>query len=255
MKLSVQPTAEAVGKEAAKLTADLLNQAIEKNNYARIVLSTGASQFEYFESLVKQKVEWKKVEMFHLDEYIGISNEHKASFQKYLKERFADRLPLLNANYVCGEGNVERNIKELTRLIIQKKVDVAVVGIGENGHIAFNDPPADFEDESAYKIVELNDTCKKQQVGEGWFDCLEMVPNRAITMTVSQIMRAESIISVVPGARKAKAVSDTLLSEKEDPMVPATILKRHPKWYLFIDDECAAFLQKEKLSKCDGDKT
>ena len=235
MKLEINATAEINGKSAAKCAARLLNRTIRKNGEARLLVSTGASQFAMFETLIKEDVDGTKVEMFHLDEYVGLPYEHPASFRKYLNERFITHVPL-KAAYLVND-----NIPFLTEKINEKPIDVGLIGIGENGHIAFNDPPADFDTDEAYIIVDLDEKCKMQQVGEGWFENLDTVPNQAISMTVKQIMKCTHIISVVPNAVKAEAIFNTL-NEPVSNMVPATMLKTHPDWRLFIDYNSAAMI-------------
>jgi len=230
-----------MGEDAAKFIADRLNSAIAEQGYARLLLSTGASQFTMLTSLVNQNVEWNKVTMFHLDEYIGLPETHPASFRKYLKERFVSKINLKEAVYVNGEGNVDEIIEYLTKRINEAPIDVAAVGIGENAHIAFNDPPADFETQESYIVVNLDERCKRQQVGEGWFATVDDVPKQAISMTVSQILKSRCIVSVVPYGVKAEAVRNTLTQEVNN-MVPATILKTHPDWNLFLDKESARYL-------------
>ncbi len=239
MKISISKTPQELGKSAAALIAELLNKAIAKNGNARIILSTGASQFETIDALVAEKVDWSKVEMFHLDEYVDLSESHIASFRKYLKERFVTKLPLKNAYFVNGEGNVEENIATLTAELLKAPVDVGVIGIGENAHIAFNDPPANFDTQESYMVVTLDERCKQQQVGEGWFATLNDVPQKAITMTVQQILKCESIVTCVPHAVKAEAIKNTLTSDT-NPQIPASILKTHKDWNLFIDSASAA---------------
>ena len=241
VNINIAPTAVVLGKRAAASIAKLLCEAIEEKGSARIILSTGASQFETISALVEMDVPWDKVEMFHLDEYVGLSETHKASFRKYLKERFVSKVNLKKAYFVNGEGDVSQSIATLTKELRKAPIDVGVVGIGENGHIAFNDPPADFSTDEAYKIVDLDEKCKLQQVGEGWFPSLADVPAQAITMCVKQIMSAKHIVTAVPHAVKAKAIYDTL-SQPVNTNVPATILKTHASWQLFIDDESAAKL-------------
>ncbi|WP_320127539.1 6-phosphogluconolactonase [uncultured Sphaerochaeta sp.] len=243
MNINIAPDAKTLGQNAAKAIASLLRDAINEQGSARIILSTGASQFETISSLVAMDVPWDKVEMFHLDEYVGLSETHKASFRKYLKERFVSKLSLKAVHFVSGEGDVAKNIEELTKELRKAPIDVGVVGIGENGHIAFNDPPADFETEKAYKIVNLDERCKLQQVGEGWFPTLSDVPSQAITMCVRQIMSCRNIVTAVPHGVKAKAIFDTL-TQSVNPNVPATIMKGHPSWQLFIDDDSAGMLFK-----------
>jgi glucosamine-6-phosphate deaminase len=239
--ITITKNPKELGQKAARTIANLLREAIEANGEARIILSTGASQFETMEALTQETVDWTKVEMFHLDEYVGLSEMHIASFRKYLKERFVSKLPLKAAYFVNGEGDVAANIAALSAELRKKPVDVGVIGIGENGHIAFNDPPADFDTDIAYKVVNLDTRCKQQQVGEGWFKNLQEVPQQAITMCPKQILSAKHIVSSVPHAVKAEAVYNTI-TQIVDPKVPATLLKTHPDWYLFIDQESASKL-------------
>ncbi len=233
MKVIVSKNAKEMGAAAAKSAATYLRETVGKNGYARIVVSTGASQLPMFEQLIKEDVDWSKIEMFHLDEYIGLPETHKASFRKYLKERFVGKIPLKNAYFV--EGNADC-ILALSEKLLERPVDLGLIGIGENSHIAFNDPPADFETKESYIVVNLDDKCKKQQVGEGWFETLDDVPNQAISMSVYRIMQSKKIISVVPYAVKANAVKKTLESAVT-PNIPATILKTHPDWELYLDKE------------------
>ncbi len=239
MKIVVEKNAELLGLAAARNAAAILQAAIQTNGCARIVLSTGASQFEFLSAFIKQDVDWSKVEMFHLDEYVGLPETHIASFRKYLKERFVSQVPLKAAYFVNGEGDVENHIAQLSQELLKAPVDLGLIGIGENGHIAFNDPPADLEDASCYKVVHLNDRCKQQQVNEGWFATLDDVPECAISMTVQQILKCRHIISVVPNERKAEAVKNTL-AQSPNAMVPATQLKTHPNWSLYIDSGAAS---------------
>ena len=242
INISVSTTAAENGRKAAVKAAELINKAIAEKGHARIILSTGASQFEMFENLVKQNVQWSKVEMFHLDEYVNLPETHIASFRKYLKERFVN-IVHPGAVHFVGDGDPKQNIEELTRELRKDVVDVGLIGIGENGHIAFNDPPADFDATEAYRIVNLDHKCRMQQVGEGWFATEDDVPRQAISMLPKQIMACRAIVSVVPHAVKAKAVYDTI-TQPVNNMVPATLLKTHPEWYLFIDDDAASMLIK-----------
>lgn len=232
-----------MGCQAAKQIAKKLNEAIEKRGEARLLLSTGASQFETIKALTQEKTDWHKVTMFHLDEYVALPESHKASFRKYLKERFVNLVPLKEAVFVDGEGDVEANIASLTKRIKEQPIDVGVIGIGENGHVAFNDPPADFQTEESYLVVNLDRRCKQQQVGEGWFSTEDDVPKQAISMSVRQIMACRSIISVVPHEVKAEAVANTLSKEVTN-LVPATILKTHQDWNLYLDADSASGFMK-----------
>lgn len=243
MNIHVFKTTEEMGCQAAKQIAEKLNEAIEKRGEARLLLSTGASQFETIKALTQEKIDWQKVTMFHLDEYVALPESHKASFRKYLKERFVNLVPLKEAVFVDGEGDVKANIASLTKRIKEQPIDVGVIGIGENGHVAFNDPPADFQTEESYLVVNLDRRCKQQQVGEGWFATEEDVPKQAISMSVRQIMACRSIISVVPHEVKAEAVSNTLSKEVTN-LVPATILKTHQDWNLYLDADSASGFMK-----------
>lgn len=248
MKINVLKTSEELGAEAAKFSASVLNQAIAEKGFARLVLSTGASQFETLEALIKQKVDWEKVEMFHLDEYVNLSDSHPASFRKYLRDRFVSRVKLKNSFFVDGTGNIEKNIQALTQEIRKSPIDLALVGIGENAHIAFNDPPADFDTQEAYIVVNLDDNCKKQQVREGWFPTVNDVPKQAISMTVYQIMQSKVIVSAVPRGVKAKAIQ-LMLENDVTPMVPATKLKEHPNVYVYLDSQSSSMADPKLLNQ------
>ena len=244
MKLIVNKTKEELGKASAIHAAKLVNEAIKTQGYARILLSTGASQFPFFDEFVKQDIDWSKVEMFHLDEYVGISEEHPASFKRYLLDRFVNVVNPKQANLIDGQRDPEETIAELTALLREKPIDVGLIGIGENAHIAFNDPPADFYDERAYKVVTLDGRCLQQQIGEGWFKNVGETYKQAISMTCSQIMKCKSIISVVPYKVKAEAIYNTLTRELT-PKVPATLLKQHTDCTIYCDADSASLLSDE----------
>ena len=228
-----------LGMSAAKQVAKDLKDCIAKKGYARIALSTGASQFDTIEALVKEEgIKWDCVEMFHLDEYVDLPITHGASFRKYLQERFVDKVGKLRAVHFV-DGTVE-GISKLTEEIRKEQVDIGLIGIGENGHIAFNDPPADFDTKEAYIVVNLNEACKKQQMGEGWFATIDDVPKQAVSMTAYQIMQCKKIVSCVPYGVKADAIEKTLHSKEVTNMVPATLLKTHPDFLLYIDAESAS---------------
>lgn len=240
MKLYLMETKEDLGTAAAALIAQKLHQAIDRQGSARLVLSTGMSQFETLDALTQSDVPWEKVTMFHLDEYVGIPDTHGASFRKYLKERFISKVRLHETVLVNVEGDIDRQIDCLTQRLRECPVDVGVVGIGENAHIAFNDPPADFQSTAAYCCVKLNETCRKQQVGEGWFAGIDEVPQKAVTMTPYQIMQCRCIISPVPRAVKAAAIASVLAASATTPLVPASLLKSHPDYHLFLDRASAS---------------
>ncbi|RHR47844.1 glucosamine-6-phosphate deaminase [Clostridium sp. AF18-27] len=239
MELHIYDNSVELGRNAAECIAKKLNEAIAEKGKARMILSTGASQFDMFRYLVDQDVDWKNVEMFHLDEYIGLSESHPASFRKYLRDRFTNIVPV-TPHFVNTEGDIGANLKALTGELRKEAIDVGVIGIGENGHIAFNDPPADFDTREAYKVVDLDKKCRMQQVGEGWFSSLEDTPAQAVSMTPYQIMQCRCIVSVVPDGRKAEAIRKTLENEGVSNEIPATLLKEHKEWYLYLDRESAA---------------
>ena len=240
MKLIIKETKE-MGALAALQAEKVVNEAIAKQGYARILLSTGASQFPFFTEFVKKDIDWSKVEMFHLDEYVGISEEHPASFKRYLLDRFVNVVKPGKVHLIEGQRDPEETIAELTALVNEKPIDLGMIGIGENGHIAFNDPPADFNDTRAYKVVTLDERCLNQQVGEGWFKSVEDTYKQAISMTCPQIMKCKTIISVVPYGVKAEAVYNTLTRELT-PEVPATLLKEHANCTLYCDCDSASRL-------------
>ena len=247
----------ALGKAAGQSAAHLIRDAINSNGTANIILATGTSQFETIKELITAKdIDWSKVVMFHLDEYISLPITHPASFRKYFQERFLSQVPpLKNAWLINGETDALQECKRLGDLIQKHPVDVALIGIGENGHLAFNDPPANFETEDPYIIVRLNEACKKQQIGEGWFQSAEEVPQRAISMSIKQILQSKYIICSAPGARKAMAVKNTL--EKEiNHLYPSTILREHKNCTLYLDQDSAGSLNaatKEKITCISND--
>lgn len=248
MKLVISKTTKELGKASAIHAAKLINQAIEEKGNARILLSTGASQFPFFEEFIKQDIDWSKVEMFHLDEYVGISKEHPASFNKYLTERFVTKVPLKKANLINGQDDPEKTIANLTAILSESPIDVGLIGIGENAHIAFNDPPADFEDKRFYKVVTLAPRCLQQQIGEGWFKSVEETYKQAISMTCSKIMDCKHIISVVPYKVKAEAIYNTLNSELSVD-VPATLMKNHADCTVYCDSDSASMLNADLIEK------
>ncbi len=248
MKLIICKDLSELGKVSAKHAAELLNEAIAKNGKARLLLSTGASQFPFFDEFVKQDINWEAVEMFHLDEYVGISDDHPASFKRYLTDRFVSKVHPGKVNLIDGTKDPEQTIKELTDLLSESPVDVGLIGIGENGHIAFNDPPADFDDQRFYKVVTLDDRCLQQQIGEGWFKNVEETYKQAISMTCSRIMACKHIISVVPYAVKAEAIYKTLTND-ETPLVPATLMKKHEDCTVYCDLDSASLLSKELIEQ------
>lgn len=236
-----------LGAEAAKLGAAKLRAALADRGRANIILATGASQFEMLAALLEEPgIDWSKVKIFHLDEYIGLPADHPAGFRKYLWTRFISKLPVPPAAFYPVDGSSddpETVCAELGAIIRENPVDVAFIGIGENGHIAFNDPPADFETEKPYLVIRLDEKCRRQQLGEGWFPTLADVPERAISMSVKQILKSKAIINTVPDKRKAEAVKGAL----EGPLTnrcPASILRTHPDVATFLDRGSASLLER-----------
>ena len=228
MEIRICENPEKLGESAAKETAEILRKCIAEKGSARIALSTGASQFDTIKALVKEDVDWSNVDL---------PITHKASLRKYLQERFVDFVPTLKkAHFV--DGTVE-GIKKLTEEITKAPIDVGLIGIGENTHIAFNDPPANFDTKESYIVVNLDEACRKQQMGEGWFETFDDVPKQAVSMTVHQIMSCERIISCVPYAVKASAIEKTIHTKETTPMVPATKLKEHKNLILYVDMDSA----------------
>jgi glucosamine-6-phosphate deaminase len=247
MKISISQTSKELGVHAAAYSAEILNRCIREKGKCRLLLSTGKSQFDTLEALVKHDVDWSKVEMFHLDEYIGISEEHPASFRKYLKERFINKVNLGKAHLIDGNGDIYEAICRLTEAIRQEPLDLALIGIGENAHIAFNDPPADFDTKEAFRVVALDRKCREQQVGEGWFSTVEDVPKLAVSITVYQIMQSRAIVSCVPFKVKANAIKQLIENEVTN-RIPATILKTHPQFTLFLDRESASLIENSSIA-------
>lgn len=246
MNVRIFETKEEMGAAAAAEGAGILREALSANGQANIIVATGASQFEMLEALTREEgIDWSRVTVFHLDEYVGLPIEHPASFRKYLKERFEDRLPgpVKAFHYLNGEDDPAAECERVGSFLSEASIDVAFVGIGENGHLAFNDPPADFETEKPYLVVNLDEACRQQQSGEGWFSGLAEVPEQAISMSVRQIMKSRAIVCTVPDDRKAKAVRNAVEGEVT-PDVPASILQRHDHCRLYLDSPAASLLSK-----------
>ena len=242
MELTILQSKIAVGEAAAKHAARSLQRILSNASTARIIAATGASQLDFLESLTSlSEIDWERVEMFHLDEYIGIPAAHNASFRRYLMERFIQKTGIKRYHLLDGERDPDDVIRKIGGELQSHPVDIAFVGIGENGHLAFNDPPADFETEAPYLIVELDEACRRQQVAEGWFTDISEVPARAISMSVNQILKAKEIIAVVPGLRKSHAVKACLEGEITA-MAPASILRTHSNTTIYLDVESASLL-------------
>ena len=237
---------------AAQQAASAIRRAIAEHASARIVAATGASQIGFLEALTKADgIAWDRVEVFHLDEYVGLPITHAASFRKYLRERLIDRVGITQYHLLDGTGDAEEVARRVGAAVSAAPVDVAFVGIGENGHLAFNDPPADFETEEPYLIVTLDEACRRQQVGEGWFRDIAEVPRQAISMSVRQILKAKEIICIVPDARKAQAVK--LCFEGEIcPTAPASILRTHANTTVYLDKDSAGLLSTATLASFSG---
>ena len=244
MNINIFKSKQTMGKAAAEKAAEILIDAIKENGEANFVIATGASQFEFLKYLTQiTSIDWSKSTMFHLDEYVGISEDHPASFRRYLKDRFISKVHPGQVYLIAGDTrDPKEECERLNRIIGQVEIDVSFVGIGENGHLAFNDPPADFDTEKPYIIVQLDEDCRKQQLGEGWFKDLKDVPQEAISMSVKQIMKSKNIICTVPDKRKAQAVKDCFKGDNVSPDCPASILKKHNNCYIFLDDQSSMYL-------------
>ena len=244
MQVIISDTVEQMGQKAADDGAALLRAAIAQRGEANLIVATGASQFTVLAAIVKQPdIDWSKVTGFHLDEYLGLPLSHPASFRGYLKERFVDLVDLNEFHYIDGEVTpISSETQRLGALISDKQIDVAFVGIGENGHLAFNDPPADFETNEPYIVVDLDDACRQQQLGEGWFPTFDDVPKQAISMSIRQIMKAAAIVCSVPDQRKATAVRNAIEGQVT-PDVPASILQQHPAATVYLDMQAASQLK------------
>jgi glucosamine-6-phosphate deaminase len=247
MRVVVCDDALSLGRYAAAETAAALAAAQGLGGRARLVLATGQSQFETLAELVRRPVAWERVDVFHLDEYLGLAADHPASFRRYLKERVADLVPA-TMHYL--DPSSPEQLRALGQLLTARPADVALVGVGENGHIAFNDPPADFETAAPYIEVSLDARCRAQQVGEGWFARLEDVPERAVTMSVRTIMSARKIVSAVPHNAKAEAVAKLLAATKPTSDVPATALLEHPDTTLVLDRASSRLLPPATWARC-----
>ena len=245
LQIEIFDTKAQLGQAAARDAAQIIQQAIAERGVAYVIAATGASQFEFLEALVVEEIDWSKVVFFHLDEYVGLPESHLASFRQYLKERIISRVNPRAFHLINGEADdVHEECRRVGRLIAQQTIDVAFVGIGENGHLAFNDPPADFATEEPYIVVNLDEACRQQQVGEGWFENINAVPTQAISMSIRQILKSRKILCIAPDRRKAAAVRATV-SLPVDPMHPASILQQHENVTLYLDPESAARLRSD----------
>ena len=241
MRIEISETGIDCGIKAARKGAAIIQQSILEKGTATIILATGASQLEMLKALTGMEIDWSRVTAFHLDEYIGLPESHPASFRKYLRERFVEVVNPTRFHYINGEADPQSECKRLGELIRMESVDVAFIGIGENGHLAFNDPPADFDTLEPYIVVQLDEVCRRQQLNEGWFPSLESVPGSAISMSVRQIMKSRNIVCTVPDRRKAQAVKYTV-EGPVTPDVPASILNNHTSTWLYLDRDSSSLL-------------
>ena len=250
MDVRVFPTKAEMAAAAAERGAAAIREAIAIRGRAHVIAATGASQFEFLDALVQAPgIDWARTIFFHLDEYIGMPETHPASFRRYLKERIVDRVHPGAFHFIQGEApDSQEEARRVGAILARHPIDVAFVGIGENGHLAFNDPPADFEAREPYLVLDLDEACRRQQLGEGWFPSLEDVPRRALSMSISQILKSAEILCIVPDTRKAQAVRDCLEGDVS-PRHPASVLQRHPRTTVFLDQPAASLLAYRQSSK------
>jgi len=245
MKIEILENKLMLGQAAADEAAKIIQEAIAARGVAFVIAATGVSQFEFIDALVDHDIDWANVIFFHLDEYVGLPETHPASFRRYLKERILDRVQPRAFHLIDGEAvDAVEECKRIGKLISRQQIDVAFVGIGENGHLAFNDPPADFDTEEPYLVVDLDDACRRQQVGEGWFGTLGEVPRQAISMSIKQILKALNILCIVPDQRKAEAVRSCVESTVS-PLRPASILQTHSNVIFYLDHESSSLLSRK----------
>lgn len=243
MNVRLFPDKHTLGAAAAEDAAHAIAAAVRERGSCRILAATGASQFEFLAALTASRdVPWPRVELFHLDEYVGLGADHPASFRRYLLERLVNKVPLGRHHLIDGKGDPQAIVRELGEKLAARPVDVGFAGIGENGHLAFNDPPADFETEEPYLVVKLDDACRRQQVGEGWFKRLEDVPTHAISISIRQLMRARQLLVCVPDLRKAEAVQ-RCIEGPVSPHAPGSILQQHRNVTVYLDPPAASRLR------------
>ena len=250
MKAAIYETVRKMAEAAAALAAGELSRHIAENGRATFMAATGASQFAFLDALVRQsRVDWAPTEMFHLEEYIGLPESHPASFRRYLRERLLDVVHPGRVHFINGSAaDPWQECARLEQLVPEDGVDVAFVGIGENGHLAFNDPPANLANDDSFTVVSLTESCRAQQVHEGWFGTIQEVPDKPITVTIRGILRSKCIVSAVPEARKAVAVRCDL-SGTVRPACPASVLVEHPRTYLFLDADAASLLDEAAIHR------
>ena len=240
MQIHLSETAEAMGAAAAAHAERILVETIAARGTARVIAATGNSQLAFLRHLTaSRRVDWSRVELFHLDEYVGLSASHPASFRRVLLEHLVAPTGIPTFHALDGEGDLDSVRRTVGAAIASAPIDVAFVGIGENTHLAFNDPPADFETAEPYIVVALDEACRRQQVGEGWFATIDDVPKQALSMSIRQILAAREILVIVPEQRKAPAVA-AVLTAPISPAVPASILRTHERTTLYLDAESAS---------------
>jgi glucosamine-6-phosphate deaminase len=248
MRIRILESRDSLGKAAAAQAALAMQRALSARGHVRIIGASAASQFEFLEQLIATPgIDWKHVELFHLDEYIGLSMTHPASFCKFLQDRLISKTGITNYHLLNGEEDPAEVIRRTNAAISTAPIDVAFVGIGENGHLAFNDPPADFDTAEPYIVVNLDDACRRQQVGEGWFPNFDAVPKRAISMSVRQVLKSKEILAIVPGPKKAQAIK-ACFDGPVTPTAPSSILRTHDNATIYLDKDSAALLSPETLS-------
>lgn len=248
MPIRVLEGRDSLGKAAAAQAAAAIQRGIAEKGKARVIGASAASQFEFLEALTATPgIDWKKVELFHLDEYIGLPKTHPASFCKFLQDRLISKTGIVTYHFLDGQQDPAEVIRRTNEAIRMAPIDVSFVGIGENGHLAFNDPPADFEIDDPFIVVNLDQACRQQQVGEGWFATIEAVPKQAISMSVKQLLKSKEILAVVPGPKKAQAIK-ACFDGPISPMAPSSILRTHPNTTIYLDRESAALLSRATLS-------
>jgi glucosamine-6-phosphate deaminase len=248
----IAPDRDTMSRGAAHHAAGLIRQALDRHPTARVVAATGASQIDFLKHLTKTGgIDWSRVELFHLDEYVGLPASHPASFRRYLHEHLIAPTGIRLVHLLDVEAGVEAVRQRVGAALAARPADVTFAGIGENGHLAFNDPPADFTAADPYLVVQLDEACRRQQVGEGWFAGLDEVPRQAVSMSVRQILSSQEIISVVPDARKANAVR-AALEGPIDPGVPASALRRHPRVTLYLDEAAAGQLAAQTRARLES---
>lgn len=254
MQVNVLSSKRESGAAAARHAAKSLQRLLAKSELVRLIAATGASQLDFLQFLTATPgIDWQRVEMFHLDEYIGLPVTHPASFRNYLTERFIRKTGIRRYHLLDGEQNPADVLRTVGKELKSAPIDLAFVGIGENGHLAFNDPPADFETDEPYLIVELDQACRSQQVNEGWFKTISEVPSRAISMSVNQILKSIEIIAIVPGAQKADAVKACLEGEI-NPLAPASILRTHPNTTIYLDTDSASLLTEATIRSQESER-